>query len=66
MKFLIVKISSTLLLSSHLPLGAPRGVFPVALPSYLLPFWLHVHLNVLDLITLIMLGKQHKQRSSSF
>ena len=51
-------------LSSHLRLGLPHGHFPVfvSLPSHIRPTF-SVHL--LDLITLIILGKEDKSWSSS-
>ena len=57
-----------LILSSHLRLGLPKGLFLVDLPDKilkaLLPFSILVtcpaHLNLIDLITLTILGEQYK------
>ena len=62
-----------LLLSSHLLLGFPKGIFPVGLPVKILKAFLPssimatclAHLNLLDLITLTMLGERYKLWSSS-
>ena len=50
-------------------LGLTKGLFPVVLrvkiiPSSILVLW-HAHLNVLDLITLTILGERYKLWSSS-
>ena len=53
------------MLSSHLRLGLPKGLFPVGLPvkilKALLPYSIlatcPAHLNLLDLITLIIFKK---------
>ena len=64
---------SILILSSHLPLGLPKGFFPagvpvkmleVFLPSSILVTW-PAHLNHQDLITLTILGERCKLFSSS-
>jgi hypothetical protein len=64
---------SILLLSTHLRLGLPSGHFPLGFPTnnlYALLFspiratW-PAHLILLDLIILIILGKEYKSRSSS-
>ena len=57
-----------IILSSHLRLGLPKGLFPVGLPvkifKALLPSSILVtcpaHLNLLDLITLTILGERYK------
>ena len=63
-----ISTRSILILSSHLRLGLPKGLFPVGLrfkvfksllPSSILATW-PVHLNLLDLITLIILGERYK------
>ena len=62
---LIQPNSSCLILSSHLRPGLPESLFPVGLPIQILKtflsfsFWLHdmFHLNLLDLITLTILGE---------
>ena len=64
---------SILILSSHLRLGLPNGLFPVGLPVQILKALLHssilatyrVHLNLLDLFTLTILGERYKLLSSS-
>ena len=56
---------SILILSSHLRLGLPKGLFPVGLPVKILKALLPCsilatwsHLNLLDLITLTILGER--------
>jgi hypothetical protein len=57
-----------LILSSHLCLGLLKGLFPVGLTVKILKALLHtsilatypVHLNLLDLITLTILGERYK------
>ena len=57
-----------LILSSHVRLGLPKGLFPAGLPvkilKALLPSYIlatcPAHLNLLDLITLTMLGERYK------
>jgi hypothetical protein len=56
------------MLSSHLLLGLPKGLFPVSLPVRILKELLSssilatcpVHLSHLDLITLTILGGRYK------
>ena len=63
-----------LILSSHLLLGLPKGLFPVGLPvnilKALLPSFIRAtcpaHLNLLDLFTLTILGKRYKLWSSLY
>ena len=58
-------LRSMLILSSHLCLHLPRGLFPVGLPATFLKEFLPspilatylAHLNPLDLITLTILGE---------
>ena len=62
-----------LLLSFHLHLGLPKGLFPVGLPvkilneplSSLIQATWPAHLNLLYLITLSLLGERYKLWSSS-
>jgi hypothetical protein len=62
-----------LILSFHLRLGLPEGLFPADVPVKILKAHLlfsilatgPVHLSLLDLITLTMLGKRYKLWSSS-
>ena len=57
-----------LILSSHIRLGLPKGLFPVGLPVKILKTLLPssilatcpVHLNLVDLTTLTMLGERYK------
>ena len=64
-------LRSILILSSHLHLGLPKGLFPAGkqqilkslLPSSILTTW-PIYINLLDLITLNMLGKRYKLLSS--
>ena len=59
---------SILILSSHLRLGLPNGLFPVDVPVKILKTLLPssllatcpAHLNLLDLITLTILGERYK------
>ena len=63
-----ISLRSILILSFHLHLGLPEGLFPVGLPAKILKGLLHTsilatcpaHLNVLDLITLTILGGRYK------
>ena len=66
-------LRSILILSSHLRLGLPKGLFPVGLPvkilkavlpSSILVTW-PTHLSLLNLITLTILGVRYKPWSSS-
>ena len=68
-----IYLSSILILSSHLRLSLPKGLFLVCvpvtilkalLPSSILTTW-PAHLNVLHLITLTKLGERYKLWSSS-
>ena len=60
-----ISLRSILILYSHLPLGLPRGIFPVCLPVKMLKALLPssilarlpAHLNLLDLITLTILSE---------
>ena len=67
-----IYLRSILIVSSHLRLGLPKGQFPAGvpvkiskelLPSSILAIWL-VHLNLLDLITI--LGGRYKLLHSPF
>ena len=59
---------SILILSSYLRLGFPKGLFPVGLPVKILKALLPssilatypAHLNLIDLITLTILGERYK------
>ena len=64
----LIKVGYILILSSHLRLGLPKGLFPVGLlvkilkaplPSSILATCL-AHPNLLDVITLTMLGERYK------
>ena len=63
--FIPISSRSILTLSSHLHLGLPKGLFPVGLPVKILKAFLPssilatcpAHLNLLDLITLTILGE---------
>ena len=63
-----IYLRSILILSSHLRLGLPKGLFPAGfkelLPSSILAIWF-AHLNLLDLITLTTLYERCKRWSSS-
>ena len=68
-----IYIRSILILSSHLRLGLPKGFFPVGSPvkilkallaSFILAAW-PVHLNLIDTITLNILGERYKLLSTS-
>jgi hypothetical protein len=64
----IIHSKSSLILSSHLYLGLPRGLFPVGLPTKILKAFLRssilatcpTHLNILDLIALAVWVERHK------
>ena len=61
-------LQGPLILSFHLRLGLPKGLFPVGLPVKILKALLPssilttfpAHLNLLDLITLTILGERYK------
>jgi hypothetical protein len=69
----LISKRSVLILSTHLSLGLPNGLFPCAFPTknlYVFHFsptrtTCPVHLILLDLIILIILGEEYKSRSSS-
>ena len=61
-----IYLRSIIILSSHLPLGLPKGLFPVGVPvkilkgllsSSILATW-PAYLNLLDLVALIILGER--------
>ena len=64
----LFKLRYIQILSSHLRLGLPKGLFPVGLPvknlNALLPSSIlatcPAHLNLLDLITLAIFGERYK------
>ena len=64
---------SILILSSHLHLGLPSGLFPTGSPTKTLytPLFFHIyatcpaHLILLDFITRLILGEQYRSLSSS-
>ena len=59
-----ISLRSYLILSSHLRLGLPKGLFPVGLTDKILKTLLHAicpaHLNLPALITLTILGERYK------
>ena len=63
-----ISLRSVLILSSHLCLGLPKGLFPVGLPVKILKALLPssilatfpVHLNLLDIIIQTILGERYK------
>ena len=63
-----ISLRSILILSSHLHLGLPKGLFHVGLPVKILKALLPssilatcpAHLNLMDLITLTILGERYK------
>jgi hypothetical protein len=68
-----ISLRSILILFSHLRLGLPKDLFSVHIPvkslkvllsSSILATW-PAHLNLLDLITLSILGEWYKLRTSS-
>ena len=71
---LIIYLTLILTWSSHLLLGLPEGLFPVDLPVNILKTQLPssilaicpAHFNLLDLITLTILGKRYKLWSSLY
>ena len=62
----LFKVYSNIVL--HLRISFPKGLFPVGLPVTILKALLHssilttcpAHINLLDLITLIILGERNK------
>ena len=64
----LVSLTSIIILSSHLLVGLPKGLFPADLPVLILKMLLPSstlatwcgNINLLDLITLIMLNERHK------
>ena len=59
-----LSLRSALILSSNpsnglLPVGLPVKILKTLLPSSILSTW-HAHLNILDLITLTILGEWYK------
>ena len=67
LRMIHIYLRPILILSSHLRLGLPKGLFPVSLPvktlKVLLPSSILVtcpaRLNLLDLITLTILGERY-------
>ena len=63
-----IYLRSILILSLHLRIGSPKGLFPLGLPVKILRALLPssilatcpAHLNRLDLLTLIVLGEWYK------
>ena len=61
-------LTSILILSSHIRLSLPKGLFPVGLPTKILKTLVNyailvtspAHLNFIDLITLAILGERYK------
>ena len=51
-----ISLRSILILASHLRLGLPEGLFPVGVPA---------HLNLIDFVTLTILGELYKLWCSS-
>ena len=75
-QFLVLTLISfrfILILSSHIRIDLPKGIFPVGLPIKILKALLPssilatcpAHLSLLDLITLTILGERYEQWSSS-
>jgi hypothetical protein len=64
----LFSLRSILILSSHLSLGLPKGLFPVGVPVKTLKAFLHssilatwpAHLNFIGLITLSILGERYE------